>query len=123
MRSWRPEERLKSHALSLFLVPPSPSRSHQDRARPRSGCARAVARRAGRRAAGGARQDDDPGMGRPRGAVGRLGPMEPVFDRLEKTLAFDHADATARLEMAQRRAIEKVPRRDWAGRSAAEIMP
>jgi hypothetical protein len=25
--------------------------------------------------------------------------------------------------MAQRRAIEKVPRLDWAGRSAAEIMP
>jgi 5-methylthioadenosine/S-adenosylhomocysteine deaminase len=34
-----------------------------------------------------------------------------------KALAFDYADATARLEMAQRRAIEKVPRLDWAGRS------
>jgi cytosine/adenosine deaminase-related metal-dependent hydrolase len=40
-----------------------------------------------------------------------------------KALAFDYADATARLEMAQHRAIEKVPRFDWAGRSAAEIMP
>jgi cytosine/adenosine deaminase-related metal-dependent hydrolase len=40
-----------------------------------------------------------------------------------KALAFDYADATARLEMAQHRAIEKVPRLDWGGRSAAEIMP
>ena len=40
-----------------------------------------------------------------------------------KALAFDYADASARLEIAQRRAIEKVPRFDWAGRSAAEIMP
>ena len=38
-------------------------------------------------------------------------------------LAFDYADASARLAMAQRRAIEKVPHRDWAGRVAAEIMP
>jgi len=37
-------------------------------------------------------------------------------------LAFDYADASARLEMAQRRAVEKVPRLDWGGRSAAEIM-
>ena len=40
-----------------------------------------------------------------------------------KALAFNYADASARLEMAQRRAIEKVPRFDWAGRSAVEIMP
>jgi 5-methylthioadenosine/S-adenosylhomocysteine deaminase len=40
-----------------------------------------------------------------------------------KALAFDYADASARREMAQRRAIEKVPSFDWAGRSAAEIMP
>jgi 5-methylthioadenosine/S-adenosylhomocysteine deaminase len=40
-----------------------------------------------------------------------------------KALAFDYADATARLAIAQRRAIEKVPRLDWAGRSVAEIMP
>jgi cytosine/adenosine deaminase-related metal-dependent hydrolase len=40
-----------------------------------------------------------------------------------KALALDYADASARLEMAQRRAIEKVPRHDWAGRGAAEIMP
>ena len=40
-----------------------------------------------------------------------------------KALAFDYADASARLEMAQRRAIEKVPGFDWAGRGAAEIMP
>jgi 5-methylthioadenosine/S-adenosylhomocysteine deaminase len=40
-----------------------------------------------------------------------------------KALAFDYADASARLEMAQRRAIEKVRRLDWAGRSATEIMP
>jgi cytosine/adenosine deaminase-related metal-dependent hydrolase len=40
-----------------------------------------------------------------------------------KALAFDHADASARLEMAQRRALDKVPALDWAGRSAAEIMP
>jgi cytosine/adenosine deaminase-related metal-dependent hydrolase len=40
-----------------------------------------------------------------------------------KALAFDYADASARLAMAQRRAIEKVPRLDWGGRSATEIMP
>jgi 5-methylthioadenosine/S-adenosylhomocysteine deaminase len=40
-----------------------------------------------------------------------------------KTLAFDYANASTRLEMAQRRVIEKVPRLDWAGRGAAEIMP
>lgn len=40
-----------------------------------------------------------------------------------KALAFDYADASARLQMAQRRAIEKVPGFDWAGRGAAEIMP
>jgi len=40
-----------------------------------------------------------------------------------KTLAFDYADASARLEAAQRRAIEKVPNFDWSKRSAAEIMP
>ena len=40
-----------------------------------------------------------------------------------KALAFDYADASARLQMAQRRAIEKVPGLDWAGRGAAEIMP
>jgi len=40
-----------------------------------------------------------------------------------KALAFDYADASARLQMAQRRAIEKVPAFDWAGRGAAEIMP
>jgi hypothetical protein len=40
-----------------------------------------------------------------------------------RTLAFDYADAVARLEEAQRRAIEKVPRFDWGKRSAAEIMP
>ena len=40
-----------------------------------------------------------------------------------RALAFDYADASARLEMAQRRAIEKVLGSDWAGRSAAEIMP
>jgi hypothetical protein len=45
------------------------------------------------------------------------------FVRDGKALAFDYADATARLAIAQRRAIEKVPRLDWAGRSAAEIMP
>jgi cytosine/adenosine deaminase-related metal-dependent hydrolase len=40
-----------------------------------------------------------------------------------RALAFDYAEASARLEAAQRRAIEKVPRLDWAGRGAAEIMP
>jgi 5-methylthioadenosine/S-adenosylhomocysteine deaminase len=40
-----------------------------------------------------------------------------------KALAFDYAEATARLELAQRRAIEKVPTLDWAVRNAAEIMP
>ena len=40
-----------------------------------------------------------------------------------KVLAFDYADACARLEEAQRRAIDKVPRHDWGGRAAAEIMP
>jgi len=46
-----------------------------------------------------------------------------VVVRDGKALAFDYADASARLEMAQRRAIEKVPTFDWANRSAAEIMP
>jgi len=40
-----------------------------------------------------------------------------------KALAFDYADASARLAMAPRRAIENVPGLDWAGRDAAEIMP
>jgi cytosine/adenosine deaminase-related metal-dependent hydrolase len=40
-----------------------------------------------------------------------------------KALAFDSVEASVRLQMAQRRAIEKVPGFDWAGRSAAEIMP
>jgi hypothetical protein len=40
-----------------------------------------------------------------------------------KALAFDSAEASVRLQMAQRRAIEKVPGFDWGGRSAAEIMP
>jgi 5-methylthioadenosine/S-adenosylhomocysteine deaminase len=40
-----------------------------------------------------------------------------------KVLAFDYADASARLEEAQRRAIEKVPRFDWAHRGAGELMP
>jgi 5-methylthioadenosine/S-adenosylhomocysteine deaminase len=40
-----------------------------------------------------------------------------------RALAFDYVDASARLDMAQRRAIEKVPRFDWAGRGAAEMMP
>jgi hypothetical protein len=40
-----------------------------------------------------------------------------------KVLAFDYRDASARLQMAQRRAIQKVPGLDWAGRGAAEIMP
>jgi len=40
-----------------------------------------------------------------------------------KTLAFDYADACARLEAAQARAIEKVPRHDWGKRPASEIMP
>ena len=38
-------------------------------------------------------------------------------------LAFDYAEASARLEAAQQRAIEKVPNFDWAKRSATEIMP
>src|SRR5580704_14365140 len=40
-----------------------------------------------------------------------------------KALAFDYADASDRLEMAQRRAIEKVPHFDWGSRPATEIMP
>src|SRR5215475_2328660 len=47
----------------------------------------------------------------------------PQIVRDGKALAFDYADASARLEAAQRRAIEKVPNFDWAKRSAAEIMP
>jgi cytosine/adenosine deaminase-related metal-dependent hydrolase len=43
--------------------------------------------------------------------------------RDRKVLAFDYADAAARLEAAQRRAIEKVPGFDWARRSVAELMP
>ena len=48
--------------------------------------------------------------------------QQVVRDR-NKALAFDYADASARLAVTQRRAIEKVPRLDWAGRRAAEIMP
>jgi cytosine/adenosine deaminase-related metal-dependent hydrolase len=40
-----------------------------------------------------------------------------------KALAFDYANASARLQMAQHRAIEKVPGFDWAGRGVAQIMP
>jgi len=40
-----------------------------------------------------------------------------------KALAFDYADAVARLEAAQRRAIEHVPSLDWGKRSAIEVMP
>jgi hypothetical protein len=43
--------------------------------------------------------------------------------REDKVLAFDYRDASARLQMAQQRAIQKVPALDWARRSAAEIMP
>jgi len=43
--------------------------------------------------------------------------------RAGKTLAFDYADAVARLEEAQRRSIEKLPRHDWGKRPASEIMP
>ena len=40
-----------------------------------------------------------------------------------RALAFDYADAAARLEAAQARAIEKVPQFDWARRSVAVLMP
>jgi 5-methylthioadenosine/S-adenosylhomocysteine deaminase len=40
-----------------------------------------------------------------------------------KALAFDYADAVARLEHAQRRVIERIPSLDWGKRSAIEIMP
>jgi hypothetical protein len=40
-----------------------------------------------------------------------------------KAPAFDYANASARLQMAQHRAIEKVPGFDWAGRGVAQIMP
>jgi 5-methylthioadenosine/S-adenosylhomocysteine deaminase len=40
-----------------------------------------------------------------------------------KALAFDYADAGARLEQAQRRAIERTPSLDWGKRSTVEIMP
>jgi 5-methylthioadenosine/S-adenosylhomocysteine deaminase len=40
-----------------------------------------------------------------------------------KALAFDYADAAARLEEAQMRAIEKVPQFDWGHRRVAELMP
>lgn len=77
------EERPKSHALSPPLASSSPPRGHKDRAWCRCGGAHAMARSAGRAPAGAARQDDDPGMGRPRGTLGRLGSLEPVLDRLQ----------------------------------------
>jgi cytosine/adenosine deaminase-related metal-dependent hydrolase len=43
--------------------------------------------------------------------------------RSGKALAFDYADAAARLEAAQRRAVEKAPGFDWARRSVDEIAP
>jgi 5-methylthioadenosine/S-adenosylhomocysteine deaminase len=46
-----------------------------------------------------------------------------VVVRDGKALAFDYADASARLEDAQKRAIEKVPQFDWARRSVATLMP
>ena len=38
-----------------------------------------------------------------------------------KVLAFDYRNPSARLQMAQRPAIQKVPGLDWTGRGAAEI--
>ncbi len=40
-----------------------------------------------------------------------------------RALAFDYGDASARLEAAQARAIEKVPQFDWARRSVSVLMP
>ena len=40
-----------------------------------------------------------------------------------KALAFDYADASARLEAAQARSIENVPQFDWARRSVSVLMP
>ncbi|HYV88572.1 MAG TPA: amidohydrolase family protein [Candidatus Polarisedimenticolia bacterium] len=40
-----------------------------------------------------------------------------------KALAFDYADAAARLEAAQARSIEKVPQFDWGRRSVSVLMP
>ncbi len=40
-----------------------------------------------------------------------------------RALAFDYADASARLEAAQKRSIEKVPQFDWAKRSVSVLMP
>ena len=38
-----------------------------------------------------------------------------------KVLAFDYRNPSARLQMAQRPAIQKVPGLDWTGRGGAEI--
>jgi 5-methylthioadenosine/S-adenosylhomocysteine deaminase len=40
-----------------------------------------------------------------------------------RVLAFDYENAVARLEEAQKRALPRVPGRDWARRPASEIMP
>jgi len=40
-----------------------------------------------------------------------------------KALAFNYADAAARLEKARRRAAEKIPQFDWARRHVGQIMP
>jgi cytosine/adenosine deaminase-related metal-dependent hydrolase len=40
-----------------------------------------------------------------------------------RALAFDFADASARLEAAQARSIEKVPGFDWSRRSVSVLMP
>jgi 5-methylthioadenosine/S-adenosylhomocysteine deaminase len=40
-----------------------------------------------------------------------------------RVLAFDYENAVARLEEAQKRALPRIPSRDWAHRPAGEIMP
>jgi cytosine/adenosine deaminase-related metal-dependent hydrolase len=40
-----------------------------------------------------------------------------------RVLAFDYENAIARLEEAQKRALPRIPGRDWAHRPADEIMP
>lgn len=40
-----------------------------------------------------------------------------------RVLAIDHAAAAAALEEAQRRALERIPKLDWAGRTADRIAP
>ncbi len=54
---------------------------------------------------------------------GSKAPVTTTAPKPPKPFRIVFPEGFTRLQMAQRRAIEKVPGFDWAGRGAAEIMP